>query len=128
MTREEIFPTLQTLVSESLALPKNQVTRQSRFIDDLGADSLDVVDLLFAIKKKFNVNIQAKELNFLSNLDLSAPGAKDGFLSKEVIEKLKEYLPALNKVDDPEKVTPAQLFPLITVETLCILIEKKLSS
>ena len=129
MTREEIETTLRELVAQSLALGADEVARESRLIDDLGADSLDFIDLIFSMEKAFGIKVRDSELDFLSRLDFSSPAVmREGYLTPDAVERLEEWLPLLRNVPDPAKVTPRELFSLITVETLCILVERKLRS
>lgn len=127
MNRDEILAMMRTLVADCLAAPAEKVKPDSALIDELGADSLDFVDILFQIDKKFGVKIKTTELNVLAGLDLSTPMSQKGPLPPEAVEKLKEWLPALKKVSDPSRVTAAQFFKMISVETLCLLVEKKLA-
>ena len=46
-----------TIVSEQLDVPKEEITRESNFVDDLKADSLDVVELVMAFEDEFGVTI-----------------------------------------------------------------------
>ncbi|MBI4678207.1 MAG: acyl carrier protein [Elusimicrobia bacterium] len=123
MTKEEIASTMRALVADRLAAPLDKVTPESRLIPDLGADSLDIMDLLFAIKGKFQVDIRPDELNFAKPL----AGAASPFLPREAVEKLKDWLPALEDVPDPDKVTAATVFRSISVGTLGLLVERKLA-
>jgi hypothetical protein len=52
---------------------------------------------------------------------------RDGFLTAATLERVSPFLPGLSSVPDPERVTPGQLFSLLTVESLCIMIERELS-
>ena len=45
------------LVSENLGVNKEQVTRKTSFIEDLGADSLDIVELIMELEEEFEINI-----------------------------------------------------------------------
>ena len=127
MERENIREVMRGLVADSLALKVDDVKPESRLTDDLGADSLDFIDIIFLIEKKFGIKVREGEFDFVSRLDFSSPAVmRQGYLTAEAIEKLKERLPALNQVPDPTKVTPAKLFSLISVETLCLLVERKL--
>jgi acyl carrier protein len=129
MALEEVFPRLRALIADSLAVAEAEVTPQARLIDDLGADSLDFVDLVFAIERAFGVKLREADLNFLTRLDFSSPGVmKDGFLTPETIAALVPLLPALRDVGDPARVTPGELFSLLTVETLGLMIERRLSA
>ena len=126
ITREEIFLRLRTMIGDSLAVPEAEITLQSRLIDDLGADSLDFVDLVFAIEKEFGARIREADFNFLARLDFSSPAVmREGFLTPETIERLRPLLPGLATVPDQTRVSPGELFSLMTVESLCIMIERK---
>ena len=113
------------MIADSLAIDASEITMQSRLIDDLGADSLDFVDLIFAIEKEFGVKVREADFNFLAKLDFTSPTVmKDGFITSETLDRLLPLLPALGKVDR-ERVTPQQLFSLMTVESLCLMIERQ---
>ncbi len=127
MNREEIYKAMRSLVADSLALKEDEIQPQCRLTDDLGADSLDFIDIIFGIEKKFEVKVRDGELDFISRLDFSSPKVmRQGYLTLETIQRLTKRLPALEQVQDPAKVTPAQLFSLITIETLCIMVEEEL--
>jgi acyl carrier protein len=118
------LPKVTACVADSLALDEEQVTLKAKLIPELGADSLDFIDMLFTLEKEFGVKIREGELNFLSRLDASDPlVARDQPLSAQEVDELRPWLPAL---EGRESVTPGELFSLITVETLCILVERKL--
>ena len=128
MERDELVTTMQTLLADRLALKLSEITHRSRLVDDLGADSLDFVDIVFSLEKRFGIRVREEEFDFLSRLDFSSPAVmRDGFLTRETIEKLRSRLPALGDVPDPARVTPRALFSLITVDTLCDIVERKLS-
>jgi acyl carrier protein len=128
MEPEKIREAVRALVADSLSLKVEEVAAESRLTDDLGADSLDFIEMIFLIEKKFGIKVREGEFNFLSRLDFSSPKVmKEGFLTPEAIEALKDRLPALNQVPDPAMVTPSKLFSLISVETLCLLVERKLN-
>ena len=56
MSAEEIFKTMQSLIVEQFALEPEDVTLDSSFEDDLGADSVDLVELVMAIEEEFEVD------------------------------------------------------------------------
>ena len=126
MDRSEMFSRLRSMLADSLAISETAVTLQSRLIDELGADSLDFVDLMFAIEKAFGVKIPEGDFYFLTRLDFSSPTVmRDGFLTTEIIDRLAPLLPELAAVPDRSRVTPGQIFSLMTVESLCIMIERQ---
>jgi acyl carrier protein len=123
----DVFAKLRALIADSLAIDESSVTLESRLIDDLGADSLDFVDLMFAIEKAFGIKLRESDMNFLTRLDFSSPAVmRDGFLTEETIRSIQPLLPALDRVADPARVTPSTLFSLLTVETLCLMVQRRL--
>ena len=55
MTSESIFATLQTLIAEQFAIDAEEITMDSSFVDDLGADSVDLVELVMAMEEEFEI-------------------------------------------------------------------------
>ncbi len=53
----DIFATLKEIIVDKLSVSEDQIKLESRFMEDLGADSLDVVELVMAIEEKFNIEI-----------------------------------------------------------------------
>ena len=55
MTMEEIFKTMQDLIAEQFALESDEISMESSFTDDLGADSVDLVELVMAMEEEFDI-------------------------------------------------------------------------
>ena len=55
MTNEEIFNTMQDLVAEQFAIEPEEVSMESSFEEDLGADSVDLVELVMAMEEEFDI-------------------------------------------------------------------------
>lgn len=55
MTMEDIFKTMQDLIAEQFAIDADEISMDSSFVDDLGADSVDLVELAMAMEEEFNV-------------------------------------------------------------------------
>ena len=57
MNQEEIFEKVKKIIVEQLGVAETSVTMEASFIDDLGADSLDIVELVMAIEEEFDIEI-----------------------------------------------------------------------
>lgn len=57
MNSEEIFEKLKEIIIEQLGVADTAVTMEASFIDDLGADSLDIVELIMALEEDFDTEI-----------------------------------------------------------------------
>ncbi len=57
MSSEEIFEKIKKIIVEQLGVADTAVTMEASFIDDLGADSLDIVELIMALEEEFDTEI-----------------------------------------------------------------------
>ncbi len=68
MEREELMKKIKSIVSDKLSIGEEQVTEEASFIDDLGADSLDTVELVMALEDEFNMDIPDEEAEKLTTV------------------------------------------------------------
>ncbi|KUK34848.1 MAG: Acyl carrier protein [Caldanaerobacter subterraneus] len=74
-----IFEKVRDIVAEQLGIDPEEITMESSFIDDLGADSLDIVELIMALEEEFDIEIPDEDaekiktvgdvVEYLSNLE-----------------------------------------------------------
>lgn len=57
MSSEEVFEKVKNIIVEQLGVSETAVTMEASFIDDLGADSLDIVELVMALEEEFDIEI-----------------------------------------------------------------------
>ncbi len=68
MTRDEILAKVKTVVAEKLNVGEDQVTTDAKFVEDLGADSLDQVELIMAMEDEFELKIPEEEAEKLDTV------------------------------------------------------------
>lgn len=125
--REEISQAVRACVAESLALDPDKISMDSRLVEQLGADSLDFLDFIFALEKKFGIKLSREGLEQLLRADFLENDLTDeDYLSSEAVERLSEWMPELRAAPERDKVTPRQLYSYITLESLAILVERRL--
>lgn len=113
----DVLEAVRRCVCTSLAVPAERVTPSSRIVDDLGADSLDFVDIVFLLEEETGIAARSSELGFLTKLDFSSPDVmRDGALDPSLVDRLSPWVPGLGEI---ARVTPAVLFSHLTVEALC---------
>jgi acyl carrier protein len=57
MDRDELFEKIKGVIVEQLGVDEDDVAEDASFVDDLGADSLDIVELVMALEEEFGVSI-----------------------------------------------------------------------
>nr|YP_010903300.1 acyl carrier protein [Hypnea cornuta]WCH55753.1 acyl carrier protein [Hypnea cornuta] len=65
---QEIFVELKKIVIQELSVKPDQVKLESKFVDDFGADSLDMVELVLAIEEGFEIEVPDKEVAKIHNV------------------------------------------------------------
>jgi len=69
MTPEEIFSKLQELIAEQFTMDQDEITMSTSFVDDIGADSVDLVELVMAMEEEFDLDeIEEDELSQLKTV------------------------------------------------------------
>ncbi len=68
MSNTNIFDRVQGIVAQQLGVDKKQVTEEANFADDLGADSLDTVELVMAIEEEFSIEIPDEDAEKIATL------------------------------------------------------------
>lgn len=128
-TSQDIFTSISHIIAECVATDQRKIQSTSRLINDLSMDSLDFLDVVFAVEKKFDIKFRHGEFERLLRLDfLHENNEGDGYVATSELERMKPYLPALALTGANEKLTPIQLFSFITVESLIIATQELLDS
>ncbi|MBP7402998.1 MAG: acyl carrier protein [Clostridia bacterium] len=68
MSQESIFESVKNILVEQLGVDAGDVTMESNFIDDLNADSLDIVELIMAMEQEFGISIPDEEAERIKNV------------------------------------------------------------
>lgn len=68
-SKEQIFDKVKEIIVDQLGVEEEEVTLESSFIDDLGADSLDIVELIMALEEEFGLEIPDDEAEKISTVN-----------------------------------------------------------
>ena len=120
----------RAIVAECLACDVGEVLPESRLITDLSADSLDFIDLIFTIEKRFGVQLRENDLNIVLRPDASDGGTTPAteFISADAVSRLLPWLPELTVLPDLSRVRQTDVWPLITVQALWRLVEQRVKT
>lgn len=126
LSRDEILSKIKTVLADSLAVDEDDIRPESTLTGELGAESIDFLDIGFRIDKAFGIKIQQGEL-FPENAAQDPTLVKDGKVTPEGLTRLKARLPHFDFTGfekDPQLAKIAQIF---TVDALVKFVEAKLA-
>ena len=125
MTHDEVFAKVREVLEEALGVDEDEVTPEATLGGDLGAESIDYLDIVFRLEKAFGIKISQAEL--MADNVLSDPQyVQDGKVTDLGIAELRKQLPHadLDKFDASRQVVE---FPnIFTVESMVKFVQGKL--
>lgn len=127
MTRDEIYAQVRDVLVDALAVDEDEVTPSATLSGDLGAESIDFLDIVFKLEQSFNFKIQQGEL-FPDNAMQDERYVKEGKVTPEGIAALRERLPHLDFSALETDSSIANVGNLITVSALVNFVENKLAA
>ena len=126
-TPQEIEDNVRAIVAESLAIPASDVPPDVSLIGELGAESLDFLDIVFKLERTYGIQVTRGELERAARGDMSddefAPG---GAISEAGLARLRELMPEVADQIKPG-LHPGQILSLFTVQTFVHLVVGKLA-
>jgi acyl carrier protein len=117
MTAEQVFEKVKEVLVEALGVDDEEVKPDATLIGDLGAESIDFLDLVFRLEKGFNIKIPRGEL-FPDNIVNNPEFVQNGKLTPAGVTQLKQRMPhadLTNFEKDPDINKMAELFKVQTI-------------
>jgi acyl carrier protein len=127
MTRDAILAGVRACLATALDVPADDIREESRLVDDLGADSLDLLDILFQLEQVFHVTVAPRDFEREARQRLGGePLAVDGVYTPRAVGALREALPEIPAAELREGLTTAELPRTFRVATLVHLVARRL--
>lgn len=125
--REEVFSKVQEILVDALSVDEDEVTPEATLTGDLGAESIDFLDIVFRLEKTFSIKIPRGEL-FPENLLTDETYVKDGKFTDVGIVELRKRMP-FAELDEFEKSRDIKQFSnVFTVQMIVNYVQSKLES
>ena len=123
-SRDEIFEKVKEVLEYALGADSEDVTMDATLIGDLGAESIDFLDISFKLEQEFNIKIDQGEL-FPENLMQDETLVEDGKLTDKAMDMLKERMPHVDFSAFEADRRVDQMSEVFTVASLVDFIERK---
>lgn len=123
MNVDSVYPKVREIIADVLVIEEEEISLHSRLIADLGAESIDFLDLVFQLEKEFSIKIPRGQLEKNARGDLAEDEfEKGGVLTPNGMLALKNYLNEVPEEHFKANMKVNEIPMLFTVETFCKLI------
>ena len=123
-SKEEVFEKVRESLVDALGVDDDEVTPEATLVGDLGAESIDFLDIVFRLEKSFDIKIPRGELfpeDILTNTDYVV----DGTINAEGLSELKKRMPFADLSKFEEKPLVQEFATSLTVQDMCNYVESK---
>jgi acyl carrier protein len=126
-TSEEIYEAVQQAVVDALGVDEDEVTPDATLLGDLGAESIDLLDILFRLERKLGVKIQASDLAAYvqGGIPDDEFGDENEIITPRGLEQLKKAMPQINTDELAGKLKADQVMSLFTVQNLADMVSQR---
>tara|TARA_Y100000589_G_C26985493_1_gene560387 strand:- start:242 stop:655 length:414 start_codon:yes stop_codon:yes gene_type:complete len=114
---EDIWERIQSIFAEALGLEEEEVTYDSKLIEDLEAESIDLLDILYQLDREFNIKIPRGGLENIASSEDPENVSPDGTLTPLALERLQEAMPEVPAEELIPGLKPADVPKLFRVAT-----------
>jgi acyl carrier protein len=128
MSRVEIFKEVQQVLVDALGVDDDEVTTEAALIGDLGAESIDFLDIVFRLEKTFGIKIPREELFPAESLMNNPEFVSNGKFTEEGLAELRSKIPHTDLSTFEKDPDINKLGNLFTVGAIVNYVETKLKA
>ncbi|MHC4574644.1 MAG: acyl carrier protein [Planctomycetota bacterium] len=128
MTREEIFQEVQEVLVDALGVDNDEVAAEATLMGDLGAESIDFLDIVFRLEKAFGIKIPREELFPAEGLMNDPEFVKNGKLTEKGLTELRGKMPHTDLAAFENDPDINKLGDLFTVNAIVNYVGSKLNA
>ncbi len=127
MSYEEISELVTENLVDALGVDDDEITPEATLMGDLGAESIDFLDIVFRLEKAFDIKIPREELFPADDLVTNAEYVDNGKLTETGLKVLKDSMPHVDFSDFEADPDINKISDLFTVESIIKFVESKVN-
>jgi acyl carrier protein len=124
VTKGEVFTKVQGALVDALGVDEEEVTPEARLVGDLGAESIDFLDIVFRLEKAFDIKIPRGEL-FPEDILTNAQYVQNGKVTAEGMKQLEARMPFADLSTFASNPVVQDFGNMLTVQDMCRYVETK---
>ncbi len=126
-TNEEVFEKISEALVDALGVEEDEVTPDATLVGDLGAESIDFLDIVFRLEKAFGIEIPRAEL-FPEDILTNAEYVEDGKVTATGVAELKKRMPFADLTKFEANPLVQEFGNLLTVNDMCRYVASKVGA
>ncbi|PQO44827.1 acyl carrier protein [Blastopirellula marina] len=123
---DEVFEKVREALVDALGVDEEEVVPEATMVGDLGAESIDFLDIVFRLEKAFGITIPRDEL-FPEDILTNAEYVQDGKLTADGLTELKKRMPYADLTKFEANPVVSDFGNLLTVNDMCNYVKSKLA-
>lgn len=128
MNKDQVFDEVRGIIVEALGVDEEQVELKTRLIEELDAESLDFLDIVFRLERSFGIKIPRGEVESKARGGLADEEFEvDGMVTPAGLEALQRVMPEVDPINFKEGLAVKDIPRLFTVETFHNIVLEKLA-
>jgi acyl carrier protein len=128
VTKEQVFEQVREVLIDALGVDEEEVTGKATLMGDLGAESIDFLDIVFRLEKSFGIKIPREELFPVETLMNNPEFVSNGKFTAKGLAELRQKMPHTDLLIFQNDPDINKLGDLFTVDSIVKYIESKLNS
>ena len=126
-SNEEVFDKVKEALVDALGVDDDEVTEDATMVGDLGAESIDFLDIVFKLEQAFDITIPRDEL-FPDDILTNAEYVSDGKVTPDGLALLKDRMPFADLSKFEQNPMVQEFGNLLTVKDLCNYVSSKVAA
>ena len=124
---DEIFKDVCEVIESSTGINKNEIKLESTLFDELGVDSIDLVDILFELETLFDLELNISDIELKAKEELGdIPYEIDGVITEDGLKALRTHMTEIDSKKLEHGITIHQLIQFFSTHSLCKLVLYKM--
>ena len=128
ISRDDIFEKVQEVLVDALGLDDDEVTSAATLMGDLGAESIDFLDIVFRLEKAFDIKVPREELFPAESVLNNAEFVSGGKLTEKGLAEIKDKMPHTDLTDFEQDPDVNKIADLFTVDAIVNFIDLKVNA
>jgi acyl carrier protein len=127
VTETEAYDAVKEAIVGALGVDEDEVTPEATIFEDLGAESIDLLDVLFRIERSTSVKVQASDIgeHIQGGIPDDEFGNEEGIVSDKGLDQLKKVMPQIEPDSLRGSLRAEQVITLFTVKNLADLVASR---